>query len=287
MAAKLIMVKYGNLHYRRVEPKLEEIPGHFDVKKINPTMEYSLHTEYSYDKREFSSPVFDKLRKLKDSSYEGLPLLWYDRDWSEQFFQFITYLVGKRAPKIIEIHPPFRNYCSNVGEFLEIYSVFEELINEEYPDTTIAIENRTTTHSRYKGRFQFLVSDDLDIKELLQEVREKGFKLKLMLDIPQLFSAMGGVRRLNMAKLTSTFQMFEEYRDLIIGIHIYGNAGRAHLGDLDSLFKSSLFKEEFLRFLSEYFDDNIPRYLIPEVNSKQEDFESIVNDLLKYFEFVA
>ncbi len=177
MVAKFIMVKYGRYRYKKVQPKLKEVPGHFDIKGINPKMEYSLHTEYSHFRRNFDNPIFDELRILKESSYDGIPLLWRNKDWSEQFFKFIVHLVGRnRAPKIIEIHPPFMDYCSKVEDFLEIYSVFERLISEKYPGTNIAIENRSS--SEYKSNF--LVSNASDIAELMQKVKEGGYKLKLM-----------------------------------------------------------------------------------------------------------
>ena len=35
-------------------------------------------------------------------------------------------------------------------------------------------------------------------------------------------------------------------------------------------------------YRSDTFDDNIVRYFVPEVNSSEEDLQSIINDLLKY-----
>ena len=251
-------------------------------------MDYSLHTEYAHggQKREFNNPLFNQLSILKEASFKGIPCLWYDARWSEQFFQFIEILIGEnRPPKIIEIHPPFMDYCANLDIFLDKYSIFEKKITNKYPGTIIAIENRTAS---YYKRDKFLISNDYDIQKLLQKIMRDKYKLKLMLDIPQLFTALGGIEQLNMAQLSNTFKKFEKEKELIIGIHIWGRAGRAHSGNLDSLFnKDSEFKEDFLRFISEYFDDGIPRYLVPEVNfSPQEDFDSIIGDLLKYFEFV-
>ena len=35
-------------------------------------------------------------------------------------------------------------------------------------------------------------------------------------------------------------------------------------------------------YLIDNFDDNMVRYFVPEVNSSEEDLQSIINDLLKY-----
>jgi len=96
---KLILVKYRNYDYEKYTPRIEEVPDHFDVKSINPKISYSLHTEYSYSRRKFTNPIFNKLRVLKEASYLGIPLLWYSSEWAEQFFQFIGNLVGSIKPQ--------------------------------------------------------------------------------------------------------------------------------------------------------------------------------------------
>lgn len=285
MKPKLIPVKYGRCLYKKIKPRIVEIPGRFDVKRVNPQMEYSLHTEYSFGKSKFDSPIFNRLRILKDASYNGIPLLWYNEMWSREFFQFITHLVGQnQPPKVIEIHPPFRDYCSNIDIFLKRYSIFEELINEEYPESAIVIENRSGSRYTKSG---FLVSNASDIANLLQRVKKDKYKLKVVLDIPALFKALGGIEYLNLEQLKDIFQMFEKNKESIAGIHVWGRDGRAHIGNLDSLFNFDIeFKESFLAFLSDYFNDDVLRYLVPEVNSGQEDFDSIISDLSRYFEFV-
>lgn len=257
--------------------------AHFDAKSINPKIAYSLHTEYSYSRRKFVNPIFSKLRVLKEASYNGIPLLWYSREWAEQFFQFVDNLVGDiKPPEVIEVHPPYKDY-STVDRFLERYSVFEKLVGEEYPNAIIAIENRSG--SEYKR--SFLISKPSDIEELMKKVREKELNLKIMLDIPQLFTSLGGIERLNMAKLKNELQRFESYKDLIVGIHLYGRDKRAYLGNLDSLFSyNTEFKKSFLEFISDFFNDSIPRYFVPEVNNGKEFLLSILDDIGKYFDYV-
>ncbi len=47
--SKLIPVKYGKKEYPEgITPSIEELACHFDVLSLNPSMDYSLHTEYSY-----------------------------------------------------------------------------------------------------------------------------------------------------------------------------------------------------------------------------------------------
>jgi len=289
MTSKLIPIKFRNWDYGvGIDVTIQEVAGSFDCNEISPRIKYSLHTEPSFGARDFDNPIFDKLKSLKRASHNGIPLLWYDDDWSKEFFQFIVNLINRnQAPKIVEIHPPYRDYCSGLGVFLKRYSIFEKLMSEKYPKSEIVIENRTG--SLYpKG--VFLVSNDSDIVELLRELKRNECRLKLMLDIPQLFTALGGTKRLSqdlLEKVRSIFQKVKENKELIAGIHIWGRKNRTpHVGKLDGLFESPTHKENFLKFISDYFDDDIPRYVVPEVNSSQEDFTSIVNDLRKYFIFV-
>lgn len=287
MKPKLIPIKYESLKYPDdINVTIQEVPGHFDVEKINPTIEYSLHTDHSSRARKFNNPKFDDFEILKKRvskkrvSGKVIPRLWYDSTWSKQFFRFIEYLVGKnQPPKIVEIHPPtpFKKYCADIDTFLRRYSTFEKMMDEKYPESIIAIENR--------GERSFLISDASDIAELLQKIRDK-YKLKLMLDIPQLFTAHEGTNPLNQDRLKnmkSLIKSFEENKELIAGIHIWGRKNGAHAGTLDSLFECRRLKENFLEFISDYFDDGRPRYIVPEVNSGQNDFTSIVKDLREYF----
>jgi hypothetical protein len=50
------MVKYhGQTYPREIPLRVEEVAGHFDIERINHSLRYSLHTEYSYGKRKFES----------------------------------------------------------------------------------------------------------------------------------------------------------------------------------------------------------------------------------------
>jgi len=286
MPAKLIAVQYGRYDYGGVQPRLTEVPAHFDIRSISPSMDYSLHTEYSFGRRRYSNPVFEELGILRTASWNGIPLLWHCEAWSRQFFRFVAHLVGANPPpEVIEIHPPFRSYCADIDTFLERYSDFEALVQEAYPGSLIALENRTG--SCYTGS-DFLVSSASDIASLLHAVGRRGYALRLMLDIPQLLTALGKEASLDIRRLKDAFLEFEADKEAIAGIHIWGCDGRAHTGRLDSLFgfRAEL-KGQFLGFVSEYFDDGICRLLVPEVNSSpQTVFDSVLGDLLQYFEFV-
>lgn len=57
----------------------------------------------------------------------------------------------------------------------------------------------------------------------------------------------------------------------------------SHNGDLNTFFSNNdLLKDEFINSVIDTFDDNMIRYFVPEVNSSEEDLQSIINDLLKY-----
>lgn len=56
------MVRYHQKKYPSYIPlHLEEVAGHFDVRRVFPTLPYSLHTEYSYGKRTFQSELIQKI----------------------------------------------------------------------------------------------------------------------------------------------------------------------------------------------------------------------------------
>ncbi len=282
MKPTLITVQYHGKKPKGMHPKIMEIAGHFDKKEIKPTKNYSLHTEYAFGKRKLDNPLIDDLDEIKNANRNGIPLLWHSKEWSSEFHHFITRLVdGLHPPTVIEIHPPFKDYCPTTKKFLNRYKKFEKQILNNYPNTTIAIENRSGTH--YK-KSQFLLSKSNEIKELLDEIKKQDLRLKMMLDIPQLFTAEGGIQNLDLKEIKKQFKLFEPNKKKITGIHIWGRDKRSHQGDLNHLFnKDTEFKEEFLTFLSDYLNDDTPRYLVPEVNSKREDFNSIIKDLQKHF----
>ena len=140
--SQLIPVKYGKKEYPEdITPSIEELACHFDVCSLNPSMDYSLHTEYSYGPRKFRSDLVNKNSTLVDSSKKGVPELWKGGEWAIEFSTFLEELVGENnPPAIIEIHPPFSNYIKCLEEFSEIYSIFEIKINKIFPNTNIFIE---------------------------------------------------------------------------------------------------------------------------------------------------
>ena len=57
-------------------------------------MDYSLHTEFSYSSRKFNNKLFDKdCLTLKNSVHQGTPLLWYNKNWCDDFLNFIISLL--------------------------------------------------------------------------------------------------------------------------------------------------------------------------------------------------
>jgi len=286
MRAKLIPIKYNEYQYKILTPKIMEVAAHFDINKINPKMDYSLHTEYSFRERKYEDIIFKDLYILKDSNYKGIPLLWFNKEWGEQFFYFIKNLTKEqKIPKIIEIHPPFKDYCNNFDVFFERYNKFEKLIYKHFHDTIILIENR---YGSFYNLSNFLLSSIDDIGIFIKKLKMKDLNLKIVLDIPQLIEVEGGPNKYTLNKIINFMAENKQNISLILGLHIWGNSGRPHVGDLDSLFNNDKkLKRYFLYSISNILNDNIPRYFLPEVNfSNQKDFESIIRDISEYFEFV-
>jgi hypothetical protein len=284
--SKLIPVRYSRRNYPPgVKAELQEVAGHFDIKGIKPDGAYSLHTEYSYGKRKLDNVLLTGLDTIKKAHQDLIPKLWFNEKWSLEFLEFIKRLVDDNsAPEIVEIHPPFNDYCGSIGEFLDSYTGFEEALGEIFSDTKIFIENRCG--SMYRGG-RFLVSRLESIAALCEAIGKRGLKLRLVLDFPQLFTAYNlGPGKFTEEKIIKVIRSLGECRDYIAGIHLWGkklnDKGRAipHIGDLDSYFLEARSKEVFLRELFDLLDDGRARFFVPEVNSGDEDLRRIVEDLV-------
>lgn len=289
----LIPVKYNNRGYpSNITPKIQEVAGHFDKKRIAPKLAYSLHTEYSFGKRELKSALIENFNTLSTSHKDFVPQLWFNIKWAEEFIEFIQRLVGdNKPPKIIEIHPAFDDYCKSIADFIKIYEIFEKGILTVFSDVEIVIENRFG--SRYR-KGNFLISTAEDLFELHQLINTKKLKLRIVLDFPQLFTSYRLTTGLfTREKIESVIQSVTYFRESISGIHIwgkkkYGNKiARAHMGNLDTYFEDENLKEDFLRCVFSLLDDGKPRYFVPEVNSNDKDLAIIVQDFIKFgFKFV-
>jgi hypothetical protein len=290
----LVPIKYGRKKYpNSIIPKAQEIAGHFDVAIIRPSnMPYSLHTEYSYGKRKLNSDLIKKFGHITNSHKSGIPQLWFDKKWSREFCDFIKVLVDDNIPpKIIEIHPPFSDYCKSLELFVENYKTFENDILEVFPKTEIFIENRTGTHYPIG---KFLLSSNRDIVKLSELISISNLKLRVVLDFPQLFTEHVASRPLSKVLIKTILNPIKDCKDFIAGLHIWGKRrnknGRlvAHQGDLNAYFNNDMdLKTTFLTEVYNLFDDTKPRYFVPEVNSTNEDLNSIVYDFQKAgFEFI-
>ena len=279
----LIPIQYHKKNYpSHIRPYIDEIAGHFDIECINPKRAFSLHTEYSYGKRQLNSMLIAGLKEIQEANRNGIPMLWRSKRWAKEFAEFIKKLVGKHQPAIIEIHPPFNDYVESHSKFLEIYSSFEQSILSEWNDIHILIENRNGT--MYRGG-RFLLSKAIEVVELVNEIDKSKLNLCITLDFPQLFSAYGGPTNMSNEALKNTIETLLPIRHRIKGIHLWGkkrnSAGRliAHCGDLTSYFEDHQKKETFLDSLNNFLNDKQKRFLVPEVNSKSEHLHSIIDDL--------
>jgi hypothetical protein len=312
----LIPIRYRNKKYPdEIEPKIEEISAHFDSKITVSDLDCSLHTEYSYGPRKFTCLACKDLSGIRVTDGKGVPKLWFNEDWVRDFTQFTLEFVDDRIiPTIIEIHPPFDDYCNNLSQFIELYQYFEDEIMSTYPKIEVLIENRYG--SQYSdGTFIFSTIDDL--KELTKLIKEHDLKLRIALDFPQLFSAHGfDIGKFSKNELSEIFKQLYSVRRYIASIHLWGkcigknNRASAHMGTLDSYFKglrctdidkivvpnsytetvvSSYddIKRYFLRELYNLLNDGRVRYFLPEVNSRADHLKSIVRDLINSgFKFI-
>ena len=281
-----ILVEYNNLPYPEgYTAQIQEVAAHFDKDAIDPQRAYSMHTEYCYGKRKYNTELISKYPALIAASKDGVPQLWKSAEWASEFADFIVDLVDEHsAPTIIEIHPPFNDYCS-LSEFADHFRIFEHKIHEAYPDVTIVIENRAG--SVYHGG-RFLVGKATEIVALCDLIKSEALNLGVVLDFPQLLTAENiDPLKFKIEKYQSAIQAIAKHRDLIKGIHIWGKkksaTGRwvAHAGNFDTYFGGNdAVKEIFLSGISEICNDGLPRFFVPEVNSGSSDLEAIIQDLV-------
>lgn len=285
----LIPITYHSKKYpNNVISNIDEIAGNFDKESISPKRKYSLHTEYSHMKRKLDNKLINKYFEIKTAEKNNIPQLWKSKKWAKEFANFIIELVGNNIPpEIIEIHPPFNDYCKDLSMFFDIYECFEKIILKEFPKVNIFIENRCGTF--YKGG-KFLISNSKSIIRFLQELQNRNLKLKLVLDYPQVFSAEAiKMDDIKLQKIINFNNNIKPYILCVGGFHLWGKRksqmGRwtSHTGDLNTFFSNNnLLKDEFINSVIDTFNDNVVRFFVPEVNSKEEDLQSIISDLLKH-----
>ncbi len=274
------MIKYHSQEYPPEIPlRIEEIAAHFDVQSVSGRLEWSLHTEYSYGKRNLNSAVIQKFPELISASRDGVPQLWKNKKWAAEFAEYIITLVGSsKEPRVIEIHPPFSDY-STVPDFVTAYTVFEKTISSLYPHTEVLIENRCG--SVYHGG-RFVVSKLPDVVSLCDEIEKRKLRLRIAFDIPQIYTAHNAKAEKDYFTL---LEQAKDVRQFIGGVHLWGkrksDSGRkvSHCGDLTSYFENDQVKEAFLLTFSDCFDDEKPRKMVLEVNSGNQDLRSIIQDI--------
>ena len=264
--------------------EIHEVAGHLDKNTIEDAEKHSLHTEYSYGKRKFDTPRLTAFPTLREANKDGVLQLWKSAEWAEEFAAFIIGLTqDHKPPEIIEIHPPFNDYCS-LEEFSERYLIFEQRIHAAYPDTTIVIENRSG--ASYHGG-KFLVGKAKEIAALCEIIRQRGLKLGVVLDFPQLLTAEGiDTLKFKTEEYRATIDTLILYGDMIKGIHIWGKkksaTGRwvAHAGNLGTYFGDNQeVKILFISGIEQICNDGTKRFLVPEVNSGAMDLDAIIKDL--------
>ena len=283
------LVEYNNIPYpASYSAEIKEIAAHFDKGEIEIADQYSLHTEYSYGKRKFDSALLTSFPEVVASHKDGIPQLWKSDKWALEFAEFILTLTKDRnPPSVIEIHPPFNDYCT-FDDFAERYCVFEKRIHSVYPETVIVIENRAGTV--YRGG-RFLVGRASEIADLCECIKQNSLNLGIVLDFPQLLTAENiDPLKFKAEKYQAAINAILPYRDLIKGIHIWGKkksaTGRwvAHAGNLNTYFDcNTRTKDLFLSGIYQICNDEHVRFLVPEVNTGPDDLADIIHDLNTIF----
>ena len=295
---KFIPVRYARTEYPHdIKPKIQETAANFFRKTLEKTeLPYlSLHTDparrwkkATKDKilssellHEFPA-ILNNMFHFEDSCVSKL---WYNKEWSKDFSGFLIRLtegIEHQWVKIIEVHPPFDTYCNSLETFLERYAIFEEEALKEFPSAIINIENRCNTAGKRKCG-KFLLSTNNDIIKLSKLISKSDLKLKLVVDIPQLFTEHYGMKLLSKGMIKEVLAPIRDIRDYVSSTHIWGNKKQSdvHNADLNAYFNNDQrVKDCFLQEVCQLFDDDKARYFVPEVGGIGSiAVQSIVNDL--------
>lgn len=279
------LIEYNSVPYPEgYTADIHEVAGHLDKDSIEVIGLYSLHTEYSYGKRKLDSAFINKFPELVSANKDGVPQLWKSIEWASEFADFIIELTRDRIPPtIVEIHPPFNDYCT-MEEFAARFEVFEKKVHDIYPDTQILIENRAGTV--YRGG-KFLVGKAKEIVALCETIEAHNLNLGIVLDFPQLLTAENiDPIKFKAEKYLAAIRAIDPWKTHIKGIHIWGkkksSTGRwvAHAGNLNTYFGGNdEVKKLFLYSIRQICDDGMVRFLVPEVNTGPVDLASIIHDL--------
>lgn len=274
------MIKYHKHQYPDAIPiRMEEVAAHFDINQVFGKLDWSLHTEYSFAKRKFNGTLITEFPEIISAQKNGIPQLWKSEAWAYQFADFIVKLTKESSRlQVIEIHPPFDDY-TDIRRFISIYSVFEERIKAFYPQVEILIENRCGSY--YSGG-KFIISKQGDLEELCNIIDRHNLTLRIAYDVPQIYTAHNAVSEKD---YTNLLQQAKDVRAFISGVHLWGKGPRqgkrrvSHCGDLSSYFENETLKRSFLQAFHDCFCDDIPRKMVLEVNSGNQDLLSIIDDL--------
>jgi len=297
---KFIPIRYSDtINPPDINPKIQERAANFFRKTLEKTkLPYlSLHTDPArrWNKEKIlSSDLLAQYPAILNNAYEfgqsWISKLWYDEQWSKDFSGFLVKLVDgmdRQRIRLIEVHPPFNDYCDSFETFIERYKPFEEEILKEFPEAIINIENRCNRGKKYIGG-KFLLSSNIDIIKLSKLICDAGVKLKIVLDFPQLFTEHYEQESLSSKMIKEVLAPIKEIRDCISSAHIWGKGKEGvHNGDLDIYFNNDKeVKDCFLQEVWDLFNDGKERYFVPEVDSTPH-IKSIVSDLRNAgFEFV-
>ena len=280
-----VFVEYNKIPYPPgYTSALKEIAAHLDKTQIEYAEHYSLHTEYCYGPRSLKSNLISKYPALTESHKNNIPQLWKSQQWASEFADFIIDLVAENpSPSVIEIHPPFNDYCT-MDDFAERFLIFEHKIHLAFPHVKIVLENRAG--ALYPGG-KFLVSKATDIVALCQVIEQYSLDLGIVLDFPQLLTAENiDTLKFNNAKYQTAIELVANCKSHIKGIHIWGKqksaSGRwvAHAGTLNTYFDGNAEnKQAFIDGIDTICSNGTPRFFVPEVNSGPEDLYEILGEL--------
>lgn len=183
------------------------------------------------------------------------------------------------VPYALELLSPLRTQAYNEDEFFQQYRLLEKGMRK-YANMKIALVNGPNKSNK---KFKYLMQSTEEIMRIRQIAKESKFKLQFALDFSKLLK-----RTHYLSEFESDFNRLSEIRNSIVGVHISTTSGSTSMPksyyDDDRLCLNkckSNQNSDLLNCISALFNDNQPRYLVPEEINSPNLLEELVDDLIR------
>lgn len=184
-----------------------------------------------------------------------------------------------RVPEVLELLSPLRSPDYKEEQFFNMYRVLEKRM-KKYNSMKIALANGP---HRSSGKAKYLAQTAEDFVRIKHMASEMKFKLRFAVDLSKLIKRKGYKN-----DFEDDFNKLSTIRNSIVVIHLSGigastswsNSYRSDDKEYLNAFNYPRVSD-FLGSISALFNDNLPRYYVPEGLKNGEALEELVDGLLR------